>query len=123
MSMLICVAGQGANGLDDAGRAATVIHEATHQLAKTGDDVNQKGNIIKPYDSKSIPNGETGCACPKNFTTKTETELGLQTRAIPTYTRLSTKSKQTPGLQTSEIRQLTCTITRSPMRKWIIVLE
>ena len=60
--MLTCVAGQGANGLDNAGRAATVIHEATHQLAKTGDDINQKGNIIKANDGSSKPTGDTGCA-------------------------------------------------------------
>ncbi len=63
--MLTCVAGQGTNGLDNAGRAATVIHEATHQLAKTGDDINKSGNIIKPYDGRSQKSGETGCACPK----------------------------------------------------------
>lgn len=58
------VIGKGSNGLNDAGRAATLIHEATHQLAKTGDDVNQKGNIIKANDGRSKPTGETGCACP-----------------------------------------------------------
>jgi hypothetical protein len=63
--MLICVAGKGSKGLDDAGRAATVIHEATHQLAKTGDEINQKGNIIKPTDGRSKPTGETGCGCPQ----------------------------------------------------------
>ena len=63
--VLTRVPGQGPNGLNDAGRTATLIHEATHQLAKTGDDINQKGNIIKPYDGRSKPSGETGCACPK----------------------------------------------------------
>jgi hypothetical protein len=45
----------------DEGRIGTVIHEATHQLAKTGDDVNKSGNIIRPYDSKSQATGQTGC--------------------------------------------------------------
>jgi predicted RecA/RadA family phage recombinase len=44
----------------NAGRAGTVIHEATHQLSKTGDDVNKSGNIIKPYDGKSVTTGVTG---------------------------------------------------------------
>ncbi len=77
MRMLTCIAGQGTNGLSDAGRAATVIHEATHQLAKTGDEVNQKGNIIKAYDSKSIPTGETGCACPTCYKDRSRAHSNL----------------------------------------------
>jgi len=52
--------GVGANPLDNAGRAGTLIHEATHQLSKTGDDINKSGKIIKPYDGTSKPTGATG---------------------------------------------------------------
>ncbi|KAF9479387.1 hypothetical protein BDN70DRAFT_993518 [Pholiota conissans] len=40
--------GQGGNALDDAGRAGTLIHEASHQLAKTGDKVSRYDKILKP---------------------------------------------------------------------------
>ncbi|KAF9474337.1 hypothetical protein BDN70DRAFT_884904 [Pholiota conissans] len=45
--------GVGANALNNAGRAGTLIHEATHQLSKTGDDVNKSNNIARPYDGRS----------------------------------------------------------------------
>lgn len=47
--------------MNNDGRAGTIIHEATHQLAKTGDDVNMSGKIIKPSDGSSKPSGATGC--------------------------------------------------------------
>jgi hypothetical protein len=47
--------------MDEAGRAGTVIHEATHQLSKTGDDINMSGNIIKPNSGGSIESGANGC--------------------------------------------------------------
>ncbi len=119
--MLTCVAGKGSKGLNDAGRAATVIHEATHQLSKTGDDINKSGNIIKPYDGKSQPSGATGCACPQNLATNIESSahlnLGSQIRKIITYTRLSPRSRQTPVLLVPEIRQITCTTMQSPTRE------
>ncbi|KAG6823234.1 hypothetical protein H0H92_010917, partial [Tricholoma furcatifolium] len=54
--------GEGNNPLDNAGRAGTVIHEATHQLSKTGDDVNRSDNIIKANDGVSTlhEEGKTG---------------------------------------------------------------
>ncbi|CAA7262517.1 unnamed protein product [Cyclocybe aegerita] len=54
------VAGTGDDALNDVGRAGTVIHEATHQLSKTGDKVNMRNNIIRPSDGRSVWNGETG---------------------------------------------------------------
>ena len=53
--------------ITDEGRTATVIHEASHQLAGTGDDVNLSGNIIKPYDGTSKTTGQTGCTS-RHFT-------------------------------------------------------
>jgi len=53
--------GGGAKPLDNKGRAGTIIHEATHQLMKTGDNVNLSGNIIKPTDGRSQEEeGRTG---------------------------------------------------------------
>ncbi|KAG6826150.1 hypothetical protein H0H92_000958 [Tricholoma furcatifolium] len=70
--------GQGDNPLDNAGRAGTVIHEATHQLSKTGDDVNKSDNIIKPYDSRSVKTGRTGYTSNHNMH-KTVAEVDADT--------------------------------------------
>ncbi len=47
--------------MTNEGRAGTLIHEATHQLSKTGDDVNLSNNIIKAYDGASKTSGANGC--------------------------------------------------------------
>jgi hypothetical protein len=46
--------------MDKAGRAGTLIHEATHQLSKTGDDVDQNGNIMKA-NTGQLGAGQQGC--------------------------------------------------------------
>ncbi|KAG6906716.1 hypothetical protein DXG01_012459 [Tephrocybe rancida] len=51
--------GKGKKPLTDAGRAGTVIHEATHKLSSTGDNVNDAGNIIKGNEDGK-ESGETG---------------------------------------------------------------
>ncbi|KAF9474336.1 hypothetical protein BDN70DRAFT_321592 [Pholiota conissans] len=60
--------GSGRNKLNDAGRAGTLIHEATHQLSKTGDNVNKGGNIIQPHDGSShAVEGRTGYTSAHNM--------------------------------------------------------
>jgi len=52
--------------LDDNGRAGTLIHEATHQLRETGDNVHHTGgHIIKATANGDAEkdNGKTGCMC------------------------------------------------------------
>ncbi|KAF9483967.1 hypothetical protein BDN70DRAFT_214221 [Pholiota conissans] len=70
--------GSGKNKLNDAGRAGTIIHEATHQLSKTGDDVNKSGKIIRPNDGSSKPSGNTGYTSNHNFH-KTVAEVNADT--------------------------------------------
>ncbi|KAJ3474010.1 hypothetical protein NLI96_g12699 [Meripilus lineatus] len=70
--------GHGPDGLDNAGRAGTVIHEATHQMKKTGDDVNLSGNIIKAYDGTSKQSGATGYTSNPNMH-KTVAEVNADT--------------------------------------------
>ncbi|KAG6810072.1 hypothetical protein H0H92_013487 [Tricholoma furcatifolium] len=81
--------GKGDNPLDDAGRAGTVIHEATHQLSATGDDVNLSGNIIKPDDEQSIADGDkTGYTSNHNMH-KTVAEVKQDTK----FTEVRDKAK------------------------------
>jgi len=80
--------GAGANGLNDAGRAGTIIHEATHQLSKTGDDVNLGGNIIKANDGSSKPSGATGYTSNHNMHTTV-----AQVNADQDYTDVRDKAK------------------------------
>jgi len=70
--------GGGATPLDDKGRAGTIIHEATHQLRKTGDDVNLSDNIIKPTDGSSKKNGLNGYTSNANMH-KTAAEVNADT--------------------------------------------
>ncbi|KAF9484237.1 hypothetical protein BDN70DRAFT_928486 [Pholiota conissans] len=58
--LLLNLAGGGKDPLDDSGRAGTIIHEATHQLMKTGDDINKSGKVIKANDGSSKKSGNTG---------------------------------------------------------------
>ncbi|KAG6904263.1 hypothetical protein DXG01_011318, partial [Tephrocybe rancida] len=51
--------GEGEDPLTDAGRAGTVIHEATHKLSYTGDLVDENDNIIKPNEERK-PTDRTG---------------------------------------------------------------
>jgi len=60
--------GVGHDALDDAGRAGTLIHEATHALSNTGDDINKSGEIIRVDDNnKSQPSGKNGYSSNHNM--------------------------------------------------------
>lgn len=50
-------------GLTADGRVATVIHEATHFLSKTGDNVHKTGNDIIPGGDFTSPPHDTKTGC------------------------------------------------------------
>ncbi|KAG6913006.1 hypothetical protein DXG01_010460 [Tephrocybe rancida] len=58
--------GEGEDPLTDAGRAGTVIHEATHKLSATGDVVDENDNIIKGNEEGKATD-ETGYSSNHNM--------------------------------------------------------
>ncbi|KAG6856167.1 hypothetical protein H0H87_006851 [Tephrocybe sp. NHM501043] len=65
--------------LNNAGRAGTLIHEAAHQLAYAGDDVNKSGKIVKVNDGRSKKDGRDGYSSNANMH-KTVAEIDADTQ-------------------------------------------